>query len=59
MYQCIHVFLTSCNLTTYYNFFLVAPIIQTRNIKPFTHPAFTCSKSTIETLRQGVKIVQS
>ena len=24
-----------------------------------THPAFTCSKLTIETLEQGVKYVQS
>ena len=33
--------------------------MQTKIIKPFTHRAFTCSKSTMETLKQGGKIVQS
>ena len=26
---------------------------------PFTHPAITCSKSTVETLEQGVKYIQN
>ena len=33
--------------------------LPTRIIKPFTHWAFTFSKSTIKTLEQGVKSVQS
>ena len=33
--------------------------LQTRIIKPSTHWAFTCSKSALETLEQGVKSIQS
>ena len=33
--------------------------LPTRNIEPYTHRALTCSNSAIETLKQGVKFVQS
>ena len=60
-YVCyVDVFLTSGNLTNCYNFFFncsypgcTSHVIQTRIIKTFTQRAFTCSKSTIETLEQG------
>ena len=32
---------------------------ETRIIQPSSHRAFTCSKSTIKILEQGVKYVQS
>ena len=33
--------------------------LPTRIIEPSTHWEFTCSKSAIETLEQGVKYIQS
>ena len=46
----------------YFNYFnciyLESTSLPTSIIKPSTHRAFTCSKSTIETLEQGAKSVQ-
>ena len=60
----LHLLLTTCNLTTCYNIFFNyyhrgSTLLSTRIIEPSTHRAFTCSNSTIKTLEQGVKYVQS
>ena len=63
VYQCVRASKNLCNcihVTVFFNCsYCGSTSLPTRIIKYFTHWAFTFSKSTIETLEQDVKSVQS